>query len=208
MSKAAFNISERASGAATGSLARRHPAEMQQSWRASAFGLLRIAFGLVWAIDAFFKWQPAFQTNFVSYLTGALKGQPVWVKAWIGFWVNVVNVNPHVFAVIVAGGETALAIGLIFGLLSNLAILGGVLLTLVIWTTAEGFGGPYVAGSTDIGTAIIYVFVFVSLFLSQAGLHFGVDRRLTPMLGRWGWLAAGPLRRRRSEQSPGTPPRS
>ncbi|HUZ64603.1 MAG TPA: hypothetical protein VMU82_12955, partial [Acetobacteraceae bacterium] len=49
-------------------------------WRGQAFGILRIVFGLAWAIDAQFKWQPAFQTGFVKYLTGALDGQPALVK--------------------------------------------------------------------------------------------------------------------------------
>ena len=171
-------------------------ARVAEPWRGQAFGILRIVFGLVWAIDAAFKWQPAFQTGFVDYLTGALDGQPALVKAWIGFWVNIVKVDPHIFALIVAASETALAVALTLGVLSNLADLGGVLLTLVIWSTAEGFGGPYKPGSTDIGTAIIYFFVFVALFLSQSGLYLGVDRHLTPMLGRWGWLASGPLARR------------
>jgi uncharacterized membrane protein YphA (DoxX/SURF4 family) len=163
-------------------------------WRDQAFGILRILFGIAWAIDAQFKWQPAFQSGFASYLTGALDGQPALVKAWIGFWINIINVNPHVFGMVVALSESALAVALIFGVFSNLATLGGVLLTLVIWSTAEGFGGPYKAGSTDIGTAIIYAFVFVALFLAQSGLQFGLDRRLTPILGRWGWLASGPFK--------------
>ncbi|MGC8469496.1 MAG: hypothetical protein ACP5NI_06280 [Acetobacteraceae bacterium] len=167
------------------------------SWREQAFGILRIVFGLAWAIDAQFKWRPAFQSGFVKYLTGALDGQPALVKRWIGFWIDIVKVDPHVFAIVVAASETALAFALIFGVLSNLADLGGVLLCLVIWSTAEGFGGPYKAGSTDIGTAIIYFFVFVALFLSRSGLHFGLDRRITPLLGRWGWLASGPLGKRR-----------
>jgi len=175
----------------------RHPElRLTEPWRAQALGILRIVFGLAWAIDAQFKWQPAFQIGFVKYLTGALDGQPSLVKAWIGFWVEIVKVDPHAFAVIVAASETALAVALILGVLSNLADLGGLLLTLVIWSTAEGFGGPYKAGSTDIGTAIIYFFVFVALFLSQSGLYLGLDRRLTPMLGRWCWLASGPLGRR------------
>ncbi len=168
---------------------------LADEWRGQAFGVLRIVFGCIWAIDAAFKWQPAFQTGFVTYLTGALDGQPAMVKAWIGFWIDIVKVDPHVFALIVAASETALAIALILGLLSNLADLGGVLLALVIWSTAEGFGGPYQAGSTDIGGAIIYFLVFIALFLSQSGLYFGLDRRLTPSLGRWGWLASGPIGR-------------
>lgn len=165
-------------------------------WRAHAFGILRIIFGLVWGIDAAFKWQPAFQTGFVTYLTGALDGQPALVKAWIGFWISIVKIDPHVFALIVAASETAVALALILGVLSNLADLAGVLLAFVIWSTAEGFGGPYKAGSTDVGASIIYILVFVALFLSQSGLRLGLDRLLTPMLGRWGWLASGPLGRR------------
>jgi thiosulfate dehydrogenase (quinone) large subunit len=163
------------------------------TWQVKGIAVLRIVFGLVWLIDAWFKWQPDFIHNFTSYLTdaSAQEGQPAWVQSWIHFWVNVVNVDPHVFAYIVAFGETAIALALIFGLFSNLTYVAGVLLSVVIWTTAESFGGPYTAGSTDIGAAIIYVLVFAGLFLSMAGLTFGLDRRLTPRLGRWGVLASG-----------------
>jgi len=41
-----------------------------------------------------------------------------------------------------------LALALILGVFCNLAYLGGTIVAFVIWTTAEGFGGPYVAGST------------------------------------------------------------
>src|SRR5450759_4767637 len=89
-------------------------------WRLTGIGLLRITFGAIWAIDAWFKWQPDFINNFTTYLTGAQQDQPAWVQSWIGFWVNVVNVDPHVFAHLVAIGETAIAAGLIFGVLTNL----------------------------------------------------------------------------------------
>jgi uncharacterized membrane protein YphA (DoxX/SURF4 family) len=126
-----------------------------------------------------------------QYLTGNLDGQPGFVQVWIHLWITIAKVNPHVFANLVALGETAIAIGLIFGIFSNLTNSVGVLFALIIWTTAEGFGGPYTAGATDIGTAIIYVLVFVSLFLSSAGLYYGVDRYLSPKLGRFGFLATG-----------------
>jgi len=35
-------------------------------------GILRMVFGLVMAIDAWFKWQPGFINHFTSYLTGSL----------------------------------------------------------------------------------------------------------------------------------------
>lgn len=161
------------------------------SWRLKGIGLLRILFGLVWALDAWFKWQPDFINNFADYLTGALEGQPAAVRAWISFWIDVVKIDPHVFAHVVAISETAIAIGLILGIFSNLTNLSGILLTIVIWSTAEGFGGPYSPGSTDIGSAIIYAIVFGGLFLANAGLYIGIDRSLTPMLGRLGILASG-----------------
>ncbi len=171
------------------------------SWRTTGIAMLRILFGLIWAIDAWFKWQPDFINKFSDYLTGALDGQPAAVQAWINFWINIVQVNPRVFAYIVALGETAVAVGLILGVLSNLTNLGGALLSRVIWSTAEGFGGPYQPGSTDIGAAVIYVLVFAGLFLVNAGLVWGLDQRLTPVLGRWGILASGPLPQS-TEQAP------
>lgn len=168
-------------------------------WRWKGMALLRIAFGLVWSIDAWFKWQPDFVHNFTSYLTGSLDGQPVWVQVWINFWINIVKVDPHFFAYLVAIGETAVAIGLIFGLLSNLTNIVGILLSVVIWTTAEGFGGPYVAGSADIGAAIIYALVFVGLFLANAGWYYGADQWLTRKLGPLGFLASTNGTRRREQ---------
>ncbi len=160
-----------------------------------AIGVMRILFGLVWLIDAQFKWRPAFIDGLVSYLTGALPGQPVLVQDWIHFWMQIVKIDPTLFAYFVATAETALALALIFGVLSNLAYLGGSVLALMIWSTAEGFGGLYVVGATDIGAAIIYVFVFALLFLSRAGLEFGFDRKLGRRLGSWAFLASGPVAR-------------
>ena len=160
-------------------------------WREKWIGILRIVFGIVWAIDAWFKWQTDFQNNFVSYLTGALDGQPALAHVWINFWIQVVQFNPHLLAQLVALCETAVAIGLIFGIFSNVTMIGGFFLSLMIWSTAEGFGGPYMPGSTDIGTSVIYAIAFVGLFLSSSGLYLGVDRWLTPRLGRLSILASG-----------------
>jgi len=113
------------------------------------------------------------------------------VQAWISFWIDVVNVNPVAFAYFVALAETALALALIFGILSNLAYLGGSVLAFVIWSTAEGFGGPYVLGSTDIGAAVIYIFVFALLWQTQAGLYLGLDRALGKRLGSLNFMASG-----------------
>ena len=154
-----------------------------------SFAFLRIIFGGIWLIDASFKWSPAFLNNFTSYLTGGAEGQSIFVQTWIHFWVQTVSVNPHFFGVIVAIAETALGIGLIFGICTELAIAGGIALTLVIWTTAEGFGGPYIPGSTDIGAAIIYALLFVALWLGRCWRYYSLDsliQRKFPFL-YWHW---------------------
>jgi thiosulfate dehydrogenase [quinone] large subunit len=87
---------------------------------------------------------------------------------------------------------------LILGAFTNVTAVVGTLLAVVIWSTAEGFGGPYHAGSTDVGAAITFPLVFAGLFLSSAGLHYGVDRKLTAALGRFGYLASGSFSRRPS----------
>lgn len=161
-------------------------------WRTNGIGTMRILFGIIWAIDAQFKWRPGFIDNFVTYLTAGQDGQPLMVRAWINFWIDIIKVDPTVFAYIVASAESALAIALLLGIFSNLAYIGGGLLSLVIWSTAEGLGGPYVAGSTDIGASIVYALAFALLFFSHAGLYLGLDRWLTPGLGPYSWMASGP----------------
>jgi len=165
---------------------------MNTNHQSKAIAFLRIAFGIVWAIDAQFKWRPAFANNFNSYIQGAVDGQPAYIQTWLHFWEKMVSVDPLLFARIVALGETVIAIGLILGLFSNLDYAGGALLSFVIWAVPEGLGGPYVAGSTDVGTGIIYVFVFAGLYLLSAGQHYGIDRTLWKKLGRWRFLSSAP----------------
>jgi hypothetical protein len=67
-------------------------------WRLNGIGLLRILFGIVWGIDAWFKWQPDFINNFSTYRSGAQEGQPLFIHHWIGFWINTVGIDPTFFA--------------------------------------------------------------------------------------------------------------
>jgi nitrite reductase (NO-forming) len=92
-------------------------------------------------------------------------------------WVTIMKANPSRFAHLLAVTEAALALCLILGVFVDLACIGGSVLAVLVWTTAEGFGGPYKAGSTNVGTAIIDVLVFAGPFMSGAGRHLS--------LGRW-----------------------
>jgi len=155
------------------------------------FGALRIVFGGIWAIDASFKWQPAFINNLTDYLNEGAQGQPAAVQWWVNLWIHGVSIDPHFFAILVALGESAIAIGLLFGLLTKIAMSGGIAMALVIWSTAEGFGGPYQAGSTDVGAAIIYALLFLALWAGKSWRQYSIDARLRKsgaakmLLGRW-----------------------
>lgn len=168
------------------------------NWQQRGIGISRIVFGLVYAVAAILKWQPQFQSTFVDQVSGAKDGQPAPIMAWISFWTNVIHTNPLLYARIEATTESAIAIFLIFGLFSNLTYIVGIFLSLGIWSTAEGFGGPYMAGhSTDVGTAFPYAIVFGILLCISAGRYYGLDSWLTSRMGRLGFLASGPIRRKR-----------
>lgn len=175
---------------------KQHPFSVHM-WQAKAIASLRVAFGVAWAVAAWLKWQPAFQNSFVTQITGAQDGQPPIIQAWIAWWGNLIQMNPLFFARMEASLETALALLLILGLFNNLTCVAGSLLSLGIWSVAEGFGGPYKPGeSTDIGTAFPYIILFVLLFVVSAGQFYGLDRWLTPRLGALNWLASGTFWRR------------
>src|SRR6266568_8400373 len=96
-------------------------------------------------------------------IMGQSQGQPTWLDPWFNFWINLQHPRPEFFAYMVALMETIIAVSLIFGFARKLVYSGAIALSLLIWATAEGFGGPYTAGAADVGTALIYALVFALL---------------------------------------------
>jgi nitrite reductase (NO-forming) len=153
---------------------------------------LRIAFGLVWAVDAAFKWQPAFINSFMDNINAAAEGQPTWLTPWFTWWQHLFAVNPSFFAYSVAVVETLIALALIFGFAKRVTYLLAIIFSLAIWSVAEGFGGPYTSASTDVGAGIIYAIVFFALYgLEQlAGeSRFSVDNAIERKLPWWHLVA-------------------
>jgi nitrite reductase (NO-forming) len=80
----------------------------------------------------------------------------------------------------------------ILGFARKLTYLSAIVFSLLIWSTAEGFGGPYTAGSSDIGTAIIYALVFAALlcFSYYEGTpRLSLDYYLERRIGWWHRIA-------------------
>jgi uncharacterized membrane protein YphA (DoxX/SURF4 family) len=156
---------------------------------ASGLALLRIAFGVIWAVDASLKWQPAFQANFQQILSGAAQGQPGFLGSWFGLWQFVVSGRAPLFGILTASTETYLAIALLTGFGRRFTYSLGIVYGLFVWSVAEGFGGPYTPGTTtDVGAAIIYSLVFFALVLVDAG-RFSVDRLIEKKVPAWRWIS-------------------
>jgi nitrite reductase (NO-forming) len=157
--------------------------------RASGLAFLRIAFGLIWAVDASLKWQPAFQANFQQMLSGVADGQPGFLSWWFGLWQFVVSGRAPLFGILTASTETYLAVALLTGFGRKFTYSLGILYGLFVWSVAEGFGGPYTPGTTtDVGAAIIYSLVFFALVLVDTG-RFSVDRLIEKKVPAWRWIS-------------------
>jgi nitrite reductase (NO-forming) len=78
--------------------------------------LVRILFGLIWGVDAYFKWQPSFLSGLQDLVSGGAKGQPGWLVPWFNFAKGVIALNPTLWAYGIAVVETGIALVLILGL--------------------------------------------------------------------------------------------
>lgn len=134
--------------------------------------IFRILFGLIWVIDAVFKWQPSFAKGFMDTISSAAQGQPNWLTSWFNFWTSLIGHNPHLFAILTAVAESLIAVALLIGFARRATYISGAIFSLLIWSVAEGFGGPYSNSSTDIGAGVMYVVVFFALY--------GLDRMARP----------------------------
>jgi len=150
--------------------------------------VVRITFGVVWLIDASLKWLPGFRSSFAEQIQQAADGQPAWLHGWFTFWIGLLEPRAALFAVLVAVIETGIALSLILGFARKTTYVLAIGFTVLIWATAEGFGGPYVSGASDIGTAVIYAVVFLALLVIEADAEpsrFTIDARLERRWPSW-----------------------
>ena len=153
---------------------------------------LRIAFGVIWLIDAVLKWLPGFRASYMDTIMGEAQGQPGWLKPWFDFWIRFQHPNAMPMAWLVAVIETLIAVALIAGFARKITYISAIVFSLLIWATAEGFGGPYTSGAADIGTAIIYAMVFAALLTLSAyagPARYSADYYIEQKVSWWWKLA-------------------
>jgi uncharacterized membrane protein YphA (DoxX/SURF4 family) len=153
---------------------------------------LRITFGVIWLIDAVLKWLPGFRASYMSTIMGEAVGQPGWLQPWFNFWIRFQHPQAMPMAYLVAVAETLIALALIAGFARKLTYSAAIVFSVLIWATAEGFGGPYTSGASDIGTAVIYAVVFAGLLTLSyyAGpARYSADYYLEQKVSWW-WKVA------------------
>ncbi|HET7300319.1 MAG TPA: multicopper oxidase domain-containing protein, partial [Oleiagrimonas sp.] len=147
-----------------------------------------VAFGLIWVVNAAFVWTSGFAAHYVGYLHNAAQGQPDWSSWWFDFWIALVTPHAGLFIWLTRIIETLLALTLLLGIGRRTVYLAGALFSLLVWSTAEGFGGPYAVGAANMGAGIVYVLVFIALIVINSRTHgspYSVDYYLER---RWpGW---------------------
>lgn len=167
-------------------------AKVKSNGLATHVAILRIIFGAMWAIDASFKWNASFADGFLDQIKGAADGQPSWLHGWFDFWVSAMTPHAHLFATLTAVVETLIALALLFGVMRQVTYMAAALFSLLIWAIPEGFGGPYSATSTDIGTGIVYAVVFFSLFGLERMAYpakWSLDTLIAKKLSWWALVA-------------------
>lgn len=156
----------------------------------NAFTAFRIAFGIVWLIDGLIKFTYLQPSDIVSMVQTAGQGAPSWLQPWYNFWLSSVTSQPTAVYYSIGIIEILLGLVLIAGFLRKPVYIVGLLYSLMIWAVPEGFGGPYGPGSTDIGTAAAYVFVFAAMILAERSAKYGNHSVDALIIRKWSsWKA-------------------
>lgn len=168
------------------------PPQRTAQFQMSAGSVVRIGFGMLWLIDAGMKWTPGFQGQFADIVKAGADGQPGWLAPWYRFWEAAVAIQPGLFALGTAIVETLIAVALIIGFVRMSTYVIGALWSLGIWAVPEGFGNDDRAMSTDVGTSIVYVVVFLALLALDQGFAtrpWSLDRVIERRLPWWRRIA-------------------
>jgi nitrite reductase (NO-forming) len=176
-----------------------------KGWLVVAAAGVRVAFGILMAVDAYLKWQSAFAAHYVGYLQNAANSQPFWLAPWFNFWLRIVTPHTGSFVLATRLIETAIAAGLLLGVARRIIYVVGALFSLLIWSTAEGFGGPYTSGATNLGPALVYALVFIAAALFERLLGpspYSLDCYIARRFPGWASFAEWAPRDRLRRQTP------
>ena len=167
----------RGASTADGAAADASPSGPTRSRR--AIEVLRILIGVVWLANLLFVVDPA--NNYWSTFGSAAQSYGPTSLGGTAF-ANYVAANPTFFAWLIALATAYLAIALILGVTTRLALLVGSAASVVFLVTQ--FGSTFVfPGGTDVGAHPLYLVIYAALWIGGAGQSLSVDG----LLWKRGW---------------------
>jgi hypothetical protein len=131
---------------------------------------LRVAFGILWAVSAWFTCQPPAISALQLSLARAARNSSLLASPWLSFWLHIAIPNPAGFALGIALLEGCIALGLLSGMLTLLICGMGIALSILSWSTgALGLIAPAGMSSLagDPGIALVCILACIGLALFQ-----------------------------------------
>jgi uncharacterized membrane protein YphA (DoxX/SURF4 family) len=133
--------------------------------------ITRLSLGIIFIADSLLKLIPdsAYLIK-ENVLTGAY-GAGSFVYPWVAFWANFTANNINFFVVFAIIIEFLIGLFLILGFLRKFLYIIGAIYSIVIWLTISQFGGPYIAGTLDIGATPVYFLLFLLLIFTERNFN-------------------------------------
>jgi hypothetical protein len=156
---------------------------------------MRIAFGLVWLLDAVLKFNPSFYNGMLNLIQATDGGGPNWLNGWYNFWITFLGSAPHFFTIVVIVVECFIAFALLSGFSRKSTYLIGAVFSFLLWGIAEGFGGIFIGGETDPNAGIIYALLFMLFYFVDNGsvlpAKLAFDTYLEKRISWWHLVSRG-----------------
>ena len=153
---------------------------------ATALAALRISVGTLFVLFGEYK---VFGTEFTLHggFESSIRGFLVQgVYPWMApVLENVILPHAHLYAFLTAYGELLIGLGLVFGVLSRVASLFGLLLMMLLWLSA-GYPGPHVALWRYFGASLdwsVLAGCFAAFLIGEPEMRWSLAPRLRAWRG-------------------------
>ncbi|ARI77677.1 DoxX family protein [Halobacillus mangrovi] len=135
--------------------------------------ILRVYLGYTWLMAGIGKVTGGFETNgFLNGAIGKAEGAHPAVQNWWAVFLETVALPNHeLFTFVVMWGEVLVGLGLIVGLFTNAAALGGIIMNFAF----------LFSGTTSTNPQMVLLTIFVLIAGLNAG-KYGLDRWVLPLL--------------------------
>ncbi|MEM0143807.1 MAG: DoxX family membrane protein [Candidatus Parvarchaeum sp.] len=155
--------------------------------------ITRLFLGFIFIADSLLKLIPDSAYLIKENVLSGAYGAWSFVYPWVAFWANFTANNINFFVVFAIVIEFLIGLFLILGFFKRLVYIAGAIYSITIWLTISQFGGPYIAGTLDIGATPFYFLLFLLLIFSEKDFNaydISVDKAIRKRYSIWSKIAS------------------